>query len=275
MRNPARKIWLNLVLLAVGAALFVTGASGVERTGEDWRSIAVMVAGATLAPIALMFVIFALLHTRGLGKLRAGVGVIARWSVTPEEWEQFRAFDRIRAASGANLANEMIYDEERPSWPVAIIGGRKSAVIGDSYHVLRRGGIPALTALYWLPPPADPECIEFHVAYPRYRSTSLRLTLRFPVPARYRAEGVRVYEHFAPLVVPRQAIALRNPAKTIRIALAVAAAGAAAFAWGYWSASRSDGQDLVPLVAAIVGAIGGATALLIALITAILSRRRG
>ncbi len=48
----------------------------------------------------------------------------------------------------------------------------------------------------WLNAPVDPECIEFPKSYPRGKGSSVELTLRVPVPAGARAEGVRVFEHY-------------------------------------------------------------------------------
>lgn len=274
MRNPRKKIWIYMAMLGVGVVLAAIGANGIERSGEDWRWIIMLFVGLGLAPISLMFLIFALLHTRGLAKLRAGEDIVARWSITPGEWEVFRTFDRIRAESGPNLANDLTYDDERQPLPVEIIVGRKSALIGDSYHVLRKGGIPGMEAVGWLPPPANPECLEFRIVYMRHRAPPVRMTLRFPVPTRYRAEGVKVYDYFAPLLPRRQGFALRRPGTTIRVALAVAAVCALAFIWGLSQAKLVEGDNIAPLLAAVFGAIIGVAALLIALTTWVMSRRK-
>ena len=100
------------------------------------------------------------------------------------------------------------------------------------------------------------------------------MTLRFPVPARFRAEGLKVFEHFQPLMPARQAIALRRPRTTIAVSLIIAAVGASAFAWGLWRAKFGGGHEIAPVIAAVVGGIGGAAAILIALLTYVLSRRR-
>lgn len=274
MRNPVRKIFFYLAMLLIGVAFCALSISMVGPTGNDWRWGVAGAIGITLFLIGLVQMLFAMLHSRGEAKLRAGEDALERWSVTPEEWERFRTFDRIRAATPGTFANDLTYDDERPSLPVEIIVGRTSALIGDSYHVLRRGGIPGIVALYWLPPPADPECLEFHVSYPRHRSAPLRMTLRFPVPTRYRAAGVRVYEHFIPLMPSGEGIAFRKPGLTIGVALAVASVGATAFAWGMWRIKAGNFQEVEPVLASIIGGIVGAVALLIALITAILARRR-
>jgi len=275
MRNPGRKIYFYLAMLLTGAGLCALSISMVGPPGNDWRWGLAGATGITLFLIGLVQMLFAMLHSRGEAKLRAGENVLERWSVTPDEWERFRFFDRIRAATPGTFANDLTYDENRQSLPVEVIVGRTSALIGDSYHVLRRGGIPGMYALYWLPAPADPECLEFHISYPRHRSPPLRMTLRFPVPARYRAEGVRVYEQFIPLMPSGEGIAIRKPGLTIAVALAVASVGATAFAWGMWRIKAGNFQEVAPVVAAIIGGIGGVGALLIALMTAILARRRG
>ena len=275
MRNPGRKIWLFLALMLSGVGLCALAIQQVDRSPINLRVAVVGAIGLTLALIGLTQMMFALLHTRGRAKLLAGENVLTRWAVTPDEWEKFRVFDRIRAATPGTFGNDLSYDDEPPSQSVEIIVGRKSALIGDSYHVIRRGGIPITYALYWLPAPADPECLEFHIFYLRHRALSVRKTLRFPVPLRFRAEGIKVFEHFAPLMPRGPGIAVRRPALTIGVALAVAAVSASLFAWG--AARIADGarQELAPLMSAIFGGMFGIAALLIALITALLARRRG
>ena len=274
MRNPGRKIWFYLAWVLAGTAVCAFVVQRVGRSQVEWQEAVAGAIGLSVALIALSQMLFAMLHTRGRAKLLAGENVLTRWSVTPEEWEKFRIFDRIRAATPGTFGNDLTYDDAPPSEAVEIIIGRKSALIGDSYHVIRKGGIPITYALYWLPAPADPECLEFHISYPRHRSLPVRMTLRFPVPLRFRADGIKVFEHFAPLMPRGEGIALRRPVQTIAVALAIAAASASALAWGA-PRIKSDGVvELAPLMAAIFGGIFGFAALLMALVTAILARRR-
>lgn len=70
-------------------------------------------------------------------------------------------------------------------------------MIDDSYHGLR--GL--LCGVNWLNAPADPECLELTVDYPRGRyGGTLRLTLRVPVPASARSAGIHAFEHYRALV---------------------------------------------------------------------------
>lgn len=274
MRNPGRKIWFYLAWALAGAALCALMVQQVGRSQAEWWEAALGAIGLTVALIAPTQMLFAILHMRGRAKLLAGENVLTRWSVTPEEWEKFRFFDRIRAATPGTFTNDLTYDDAPLSAPVEIIVGRKSALIGDSYHVIRKGGIPITYALYWLPAPADPECLEFHISYPRHRSPPVRMTLRFPVPARFRAEGIKVFDHFAPLMPRGEGIALRRPALTIGVSLAIAAVSASVFAWGIAKLQDSTAIDEARLMAAVFGGVIGVAALLMALLTALLARRR-
>ncbi|MCY7281164.1 MAG: hypothetical protein LH610_09775, partial [Sphingomonas bacterium] len=107
MRNPARKIFFYLAMLLTGAALCALSISMVGPTGDDWRWGLAGAIGGTLFLIGLVQMLFAILHSRGEAKLRAGENVLERWSVTPDEWEQFRVFDRIRAATPGAFANDL------------------------------------------------------------------------------------------------------------------------------------------------------------------------
>ncbi|MEO5578463.1 MAG: hypothetical protein ABIR25_05365 [Sphingomicrobium sp.] len=274
MRNPTRKIVIYLALVLLGVALAKYGIDAEKRIGEAWTSTGFSVVGMSIVPIAFILLIRALFNSRGRAKLLACRDVIAHWHLTADEWERFRTFDRIRGETNVRLFNDLAYDNDRQHRGIDVIVGKKSALVGDSYHVLRKGGIPGLTAIYWLPAPADPECLEFHIVYPRHRSPPVYLAFRFPFPAIAQSEARRVYNHFEPMLRWKPALALRRPGATIRVALVVAAVCASAFIWGLSQAKMVEGGNIAPLIAAIFGAIVGVAALILALITAILSRRK-
>lgn len=268
MRNPPRKVVVYLLLVIVGIALAVYGIGAEQRIGEAWTSTGFKLLGFTTAMISFVLLIRALFHTRGRAKLLAGHDVLARWHVTTDEWERFRIIDRQRGELDPKFFNDLPVFKERQDRGVDVIIGAKSALVGDSYHVLRKNGIPGLTAIYWLYAPADPECLEFHIVYPRHRTAPVYLAFRVPFPAGARADARRVYDHFEPLLRQRPALAFRNPALTIRIALGLALAFAAAAAWGFWRAKTGHSDDVAALVAAVTGSIIAPVALIVALLTA-------
>jgi len=268
LRNPPRKIVIYLLLSMTGIALAVYGIRAEGRIGEAWTSTGFSLVGFTTAVVSFVLLIRALFHTRGRAKLLAGHDVLARWHVSADEWERFRIIDRQRGEMDPKFFNDLPVFKERQYRGVDVIIGARSALVGDSYHVLRKNGIPGLTAIYWLGAPADPECLEFHIVYPRHRTTPVYLAFRVPFPAVARTDARRVYDHFEPLLRRCPALAFRNPALTIRIALGLAVTFGAAAAWGFWRAKTGHSDDVAALVAAVVGTIIAPVALVIALLTA-------
>jgi len=125
----------------------------------------------------------------------SGNGVIARWHVNAGDWDRFRNFDKIRAAEDPSLRNDVRIRKLTPPQGVDVIVGLANIIVDGSYHSIsgRAGGGRQIN---WLNPPTDPECIEFPKSHPRGKGGSVELTLRVPVPASARGEGVRVFEHY-------------------------------------------------------------------------------
>ncbi len=132
------------------------------------------------------------------GKACSRAGTLAA-----EEWDRFRAFDAIRAAQDLALRNDLHIRKLTPPAGVDVLVGRRQLIVDGSYHSLRRLGNPSLRHVYWLPAPADPECLEFALEYARGRAGgTLNLSLRLPVPAHARPDGVRVFEHYNAIAPP-------------------------------------------------------------------------
>lgn len=199
MRNPLRKAGICLALTIFGAGMLCLAVSYYEQLGKVIGSI-MGVTGLFLAIICFFVLIWTLFAAVGYARLMAGKGVIAQWHVSPDEWERFRSFDSLRAAQDLGLRNDLRVRKTTPPNGVEIIVGRRQLIVDGSYHGFR--GL--LRAVYWLPAPADPECLEFAVEYPRGRyGGTFKLSLRVPVPAQARADGVRVFEHYQALVPGR------------------------------------------------------------------------
>jgi hypothetical protein len=149
-----------------------------------------------------LIAIWAFMAAVGHARLCAGKGLIARWHITAEEWDRFRAFDAIRATQDLSLRNDLRIRKLTPPAGVDVLVGRRQLIVDGSYHSLRRLGNPSLRSVYWLPAPADPECLEFALEYARSRGGILNLSLRLPVPAHARPDGVRVFEHYNAIAPP-------------------------------------------------------------------------
>ena len=201
MRNPLSKtvICLGLTITGVVSVLFCS--SRYEQLGNVASTI-LGVLGISLAIIPVMIAIWSSMAAVGYARLCARKGLIARGHITAKQWDRFRAFDAIRAAQDLALRNDLHIRRLTPPAGVDVLVGRRQLIVDGSYHSLRRLGNPSLRHVYWLPAPAEPECLEFAVEYARSRGGTLNLSLRLPVPAHARTDGMRVFEHYNAIVSP-------------------------------------------------------------------------
>lgn len=261
MRHPLRKVALYSLCLAVGGALIRAAVLKMFPGGEVTVIVA-MIVGITVVAFPSVFLVMALFAAVGEARLRAGRNVIARWHVGAAEWDRFRAVDKARAAQDPRLGNDLWIRRRTPASGVEVIVGRRQLIVDGSYHVLRRGGLPELRAVSWLAPPGGPECLEFRLAYPRGRyGGTVFTTLRLPVPAVVRGEGLRVYAHFRDLIPPpRPSIAERHPKAVLLGGLGVGAVALVAAGVGYAMQQAGSRGELPPIlmITGIMSAIGAA-----------------
>lgn len=93
------------------------------------------------------------------------------------------------------------------------------------------------------------------------------LTLRVPVSPGDTRKAIRVLAHYKAKTKRGVAMAMLNPALTVRICLGVAAICATGALWGFSNTETRDYGD-APLIAAVVGVIlGGGSLLLAAIVT--------
>jgi hypothetical protein len=194
MRNPLSKaLWsLGIVMLS---ALSVLLADIFHLRIGSTTAAAIAIVGITLAIICVGTFIWALSSAIGYGRLMSGKNVIARWHVGAGDWDRFRTFDKIRAAEHLSLRNDMRIRKRTPLQGVDIIVGRHSIIVDGSYHHISAKSLDG-RQINWINAPADPQCIEFPKSYPRSKGGSVDLTLRVPVPASARTEGVKAFEFF-------------------------------------------------------------------------------
>lgn len=134
----------------------------------------------------------ALQEFNGLRRLRAGQDVIARWVVTPADWERFRAFDSARSARYSS-----------PAWlrsvkggvPIEIIIGARELMVGGRWQKLQ-GHVGSIFHVAWIE--VEPACLEIAIlggADPLSFGV-----VRVPVPANATSAGRRVLAHFKSLI---------------------------------------------------------------------------
>lgn len=284
MRNPPRKAAIFATLVAAGLALVWLGTQGHTPGGGDWVPGLLVVGGGLTAFACSLWLIQSLFHIRGMAKLEAGIGQIARWHVSAVEWDKYRAADAARVASDPQfLVNDLWVRKNTPPAGVEVIVGEKSLIVDGSYHVLRIHGLPELRSIGWLDnsrtPGRPPDCLEFLLAYPRGRYGGIQYTcLRVPVPEAAQVPARKAYLQFAPVLEARRekgAIALRNPRRTLQVCGVILAGSLAAIGWGWFEAERtgwSIDETMAPFVALVVGTVLVPFALLLGGLTLLLRR---
>lgn len=195
MRDPLRKALWSIGLVAFGIVLVLLVNAFHAEIGAP-ANVILAIFGVALAVICLGTFFWALSAAIGYSKLRSGKNVIARWHVTPGDWERFRALDKLRAAEQYWLRNDMRIRKQTPLQGVDVVVGDSSIIVDGSYHSIYARSVDGRT-INWLNAPADPECLEFPKVYARSKGGTVNLTLRVPVPASARTDGVKVFEFFA------------------------------------------------------------------------------
>lgn len=272
MRSPRRTVGYSLAVALLGGAAALAAAFSADWIG-DVPSAVITSFGGICAIFGLFGVLMSVFAAIGHARLMSGRGVIARWHVTPDEWDRFRAFDAIRAAQGPTLLNELRIREHTPKEGVDVIVGRTQLIVDGSYHTLRFRGLPELRAVGWLNAPADPECLEFALLYPGGRYGGAKLfSLRVPVAPSAREAGVRVYHHFrSSLPKLRPGLAYRRPGLVFGWGIGLVLACLAVSGVGWLLDARGVSGDL-PANLMLLGLVAGILPLLVTVMVALITQ---
>ena len=287
MRNPPRKAAIFASLAALGGALAWLGTQHHVAGSGDWVPGAMVVGGGLLAFACSLWLLQALFHMRGMARLEAGIGVVARWHVGAHDWERYRAADAARVASDSQfLVNDLWLRKTTPMEGVEVIVGEKALIVDGSYHVLRLNGLPELRSIGWLDnsatPGRPPDCLEFLLAYPRGKYGGIQYTcLRVPVPEAAQVPARKAYQQFAPALERRRAkgaIALRNPRRTLQVCGVMLAGSAVAAVWAWLEAERSGwslDETMAPFVTLIAASMAALFAVVLGGLTLLLRPKPG
>jgi hypothetical protein len=260
MRHLLIKVIFWLLLGVMGAALVAVAAFGGGRIGDVPRLLS-GVLGAALGALGLLFFLRRLPSAIGEIQLRSRIGLLARWRVSPEDWEAFRAFDAKRSITHPTMGN-ILAPRRAPRSGVEVRFGRDQVLANGAYFRLSRSSVPRLRTVVRLQVPDAPECLEFGLAYEGVRlGRPPAVCLRLPVPATAQAEAKHVLDRFRSADPdPLPSLTERNPWLVIGAGLVVTLALGSLAGLALWMRSGGDQSltMLLLLLASGVFAVGAA-----------------
>lgn len=183
LRRPGLSVMI-CVALALGGALSIwSGASEMNALGYETTWTAVKIAFGILAcTFGSLFIFNFIWGMRVIGALKRGEGVIARWTVPPAAFDQFREGDRT--LKGTAEDNDYKVPKVTPPEGVEILFSADGVLVGDTFFGLATTGLGRFRAVRLRP--SAPASLEFAtifttaVAEPVHGSITRLASCAFP-----------------------------------------------------------------------------------------------
>lgn len=201
LRKPRRivAIWLAVTLIAWTAVGW--GAFEMHSLARETAATAVAIGvGFPVAVIAVGMLFLALKGARTMAAIERNEDMIARWTVSPDDFAKFTANNAARNALGDAYRNDWKVPRAIPPRGLDIVFSRDGMLVGDTYFGLVNTGMFKFQGVQMLP--ENPLAIEFGTVATMVSQVStvridrIRGVLRVPVARLARAEAVRVLDHY-------------------------------------------------------------------------------
>lgn len=252
MRNSGKRRSISLVVTIVaGATLALTVASNRgESALGSWFTIAVITSFFTVgAAIATMVFHF---NHRLRQRLIAGHRQLARWTLSPAEWQQFVTDEARRKAEGRH--NNFKAASTPADTGVDVFVAENAIMIdGDFYH------LGYMRGLQWIPD--ELPCLEYNMVTSG-KSGSVRWNVRFPVAPGAEPLARKIWDYVHPPVQPgTEDKEARRLDRIRKFGLIAGIAFLPLMLYGIFIL-RAGSRETSTLVALIVGLMGFAIGLL-------------
>jgi hypothetical protein len=172
MRNPGKRRNLALAVALAGVSYMVVALQVLNLDPRGKGTFASMVAAlmVTLAGVT-GFLVYHVTHRRRERLLR-GERLLAKWTVSPQEWNQFRENEAKRPTGGRdNALRKVRATEGGPG--IEVVVTEESVLVGDDFYFLPG----EMRGLEWFP--ETPPCYDF-LMVTHGKSTSVKWHIRFP-----------------------------------------------------------------------------------------------
>lgn len=270
LRNPKRSAVIAGTLTVLGIAAIVAGVIDMQRTGAETALSAISIGvGLVVAILGLFLTLNFVWAVRLVGAMGRGEGVIARWTVTPEEFADFRRAEAAHKAAGRR--NDYKPPRTTPSAGVEIVFSASAVLIGDTFVGLARDGLARFTGARVVA--GNPPCLAFATAMTvgRTGAAGARFEtvvgeLRVPIARTAQGAARTVLEHFAAVAARRKIVNPRFWPLRIRIGLGAALAAGAICAAGFALNALKFDLGIAPLIMAVAGAVTAIGGLVLAFV---------
>jgi len=256
LRRPALNAAICVAMFVGGSAALWWGIAEMNALGYEtaWTAGSIAV-GGLVALFGFLFFFNFMWGVRVVGAMQRGEGVIARWTVSAAEFDQFRAADRELDNTDAD--NDYVVPRQTPSGGVEVIFSADGVLVGGTFFGLATTGLGRFAGVRRRETPAS---IEFGTIFTTSVAGPAELgneygVLRVPTARDAQEQAAKVLVHYED-VMARRTIVKPNFWRTrIKIGLIGAAVFAVVALIGFGLNGVSDELNIVALVMAIVGTI--------------------
>lgn len=245
MRQPRNRRNISVAVLAVGLTYVLVT---VFVTTVDTRDRAVfgsLVAACFVSLFGLVGTIgYQVAHQRRQRLVR-GERLLARWTVSPDEWKTFRENERRRETAGRD--NVVTARSASEASGIDVVITEESLMVDDDFYHLGS----EMRGLQWLP--ESPPCLDFTMVTTGKRSVTWHI--RFPATAGTEPTRV-VWDRFQQRLARRDE---RGRIPTFRVArqCSVVVAAVSAVALGFASYHYDNQSMQTPVLTTMIGGMLG------------------
>jgi hypothetical protein len=171
MDNPTRSRNRAAVVLALSVSLLLAARAMPDASVGRGLHLALMLVGMAGAPISAVWMLICWSDGKKYRRLKAGVGVIARWTVDPARWEWFRGQSKEWDKREGVRPN--LLDLDQPCGPagIEIVVTGDGLLVGRYFQPLEKN-----TAMR-----AYPGWMDLHYTIWKAKGPALHVNLRIPL----------------------------------------------------------------------------------------------
>jgi hypothetical protein len=268
MNRPGFYLLICLGVALAGALSIWTGVNDMNALGHETAWTAGRIAFGIIAVVlGLALVPNFIWGMRVVAALQRGEGVIARWTVAPATFDQFRAFDCT--LKGTAEDNDYWTPKVTPPAGVEILFTPESVLIGDTFFGLASSGLIRFSNVRLRQ--STPPCLEFSTIMTQLagQPSAVRVynwqgVLRVPIADDAHDVAAKVLSHYEDVVARRTIVRPNFWRVRIKIGLIAAAVFSSIAVLGYALNGMNEELAQAPLIMMIVGAIFGGAGLVLA-----------